>query len=394
MSESVSMNGGNSMEQRSGRVVVALSGGVDSSVAAGLLVEDGYEVVGMMLRLWNEPGRADSNRCCTPDSMAAARRVCATLAIPFYVVDVREVFRKIVVSGFIAGYAKGITPNPCLECNRHIRWQLLLERALALEAGYLATGHYARLARGRDGHFLLLRAIDEAKDQSYVLHTLNQSQLARALFPLGEHRKSSVREMARRLGLMVHDRPESQDLCFLAGDDYRKFLKRNAPEILTPGQITNSAGEILGEHRGLANYTIGQRKGLGISTPNPLYVIAKDMKNNTLIVGRFDELGKDTMIVEEINWINGPPADYSFRALAQIRYTATPQAALITPMQNNRAGVRFDHMVRDITPGQAAVFYDGEVCLGGGIITSAMNSTEEGPHGLGRLTTICANTIR
>ena len=221
------------------KVVVAMSGGVDSSVAAALLKQQGYEVIGMMLRLWSEPGKEESNRCCTPDAMALARRVASKLDIPFYVVDAKDVFRKTVVEYFLDGYARGETPNPCLICNRQIRWEFLLNHALALEADFMATGHYVRKHDAGDMH-QLLRAVDHSKDQSYVLHVLNQEKLKRALFPVGDYTKPEIRKIAESFGLPTASRHDSQDLCFLAGDDYRNFLQRNAADMLKPGKITRT----------------------------------------------------------------------------------------------------------------------------------------------------------
>ena len=349
------------------KVVAAMSGGVDSSVAAALLKQQGYEVIGMMLRLWSEPGREDSNRCCTPDAMALARRVAARLDIPFYVVDAKDVFRNTVVNYFLEGYARGETPNPCLICNRSIRWEFLLDHALAIGAEFMATGHYVRKHDVNHKH-QLLRAVDRSKDQSYVLHVLNQEKLKRALFPIGDYIKPEIRKIAESFGLPTAARHDSQDLCFLAGDDYRNFLQRNAAEMLKPGQIVTRDGEVVGKHNGLANYTIGQRKGLGISSSVPLYVLGKDAAANTVIVGTQDELGSRELIAKDVNWISGEGPNESFRAEVKIRYTAKEAEALVMPLEGDQAKVQFDAPQRDITAGQAAVFYQGDVLLGGGII--------------------------
>lgn len=350
------------------KVVVAMSGGVDSSVAAALLKQQGHEVTGMMLRLWSEPGREDSNRCCTPDSMAQARRVAALLDIPFYVVDAKDVFRKTVVEYFLEGYASGGTPNPCLVCNRSIRWEFLLNHALALGAEFMATGHYVRKRQAEDGTIKLLRAVDGTKDQSYVLYVLNQDKLRHALFPIGEYPKTEIRKLAESFGLPTASRKDSQDLCFLAGEDYRNFLQRNAAGILKAGEIVTRTGEVLGRHTGLANYTIGQRKGLGVASPVPLYVLGKDASSNALIVGTEEELGTRELTAKEVNWPGGSAPSASFRAEVKIRYTARPAWAQVTPLNGGQVKVEFDAPVRDVTAGQAAVFYVEEEVIGGGII--------------------------
>ena len=351
------------------KVVVAMSGGVDSSVAAALLKEQGYDVIGMMMRLWSEPGKEESNRCCTPDAMAQARRVAAILDIPFYVVDAKDVFRETVVEYFLEGYARGETPNPCLVCNRKIRWTFLLDHALALGADYMATGHYVRIRRDENGTSELLRAVDHSKDQSYVLHVLDQEKLKHALFPVGDYPKPEIRAIAEKHGLPTASRKDSQDLCFLAGEDYRNFLQRNAADILKPGMIVTSDGNSLGEHNGLANYTIGQRKGLGIASPVPLYVLRKNAANNSLIVGTKDELGIFELTARDVNWLSGSAPTDPFRALVKIRYTAEAVEALVTPNGKGQARVQFDAPVRDATAGQAAVFYQRDLLIGGGIIS-------------------------
>ncbi len=351
------------------RVVVAMSGGVDSSMAANLLLEQGYEVIGIMLRLWAEAGPA-ANRCCTPDAVADARRVADALSIPFYVRDYKDVFKTTVVDYFTETYARGLTPNPCLICNRQIRFGRLLDEALALDADFLATGHYARVRPTEDGEYQLLKGVDPAKDQSYVLHRLGQTQLAHALFPLGDYTKSEVREMARFRGLPVFNRADSQDLCFLGNGDYREFLSRHAPQAAQPGPILDTAGRTLGEHRGLPYYTIGQRKGLGIAASQALYVLAMEPSRNAIIVGTAEELGRRELTAADVSYVSGNPPPGPLPITAKIRYKAKEASATLNPLPDNRAHVQFDEPLRDITPGQGVVFYQGEVVLGGGTIES------------------------
>jgi len=350
------------------RVVVAMSGGVDSSVAAALLVEKGYEVIGVMLRLWSESGQETHNRCCTPDAVALARRVAAKLDIPFYAIDAKKVFRKEVVEYFIDGYANGTTPNPCLVCNRRIRWGFLLDKAVSLGARYFATGHYARLDHNKHGYISLLRAIDRVKDQSYVLHMLNQAQLGHTMLPLGGIIKSQVRQIARDFDLPISERNESQDLCFLGNGSYREFLLRNASYLDKHGLIIKGDGTHLGVHQGQAFYTIGQRKGLGISAPHPLYVLEKDIRTNVIIVGQKEELGKIELEAESVNWISGEPPKTPFHAQIKIRYKSSAVRGFVTPHDARRFHIEFEKPLRDITPGQAAVLYADDRCLGGGII--------------------------
>jgi tRNA-specific 2-thiouridylase len=370
-------------------VVVAMSGGVDSSTTAALLVERGYHVIGLMMRLWSEGGDGDdrfaSNRCCSPEAVADARGVCQNLGIPFYLLNFESDFKTHVVDFFLDGYARGVTPNPCLQCNRMVKFGVLLDKAHALGADYLATGHYARV-RERGGVFELLKGTDPKKDQSYALHVLNQEQLAHAMFPLGEFTKDQTREMARRFGLRVAEKHESQDLCFIADGEYRNFLRRNIPHSLTPGDIVDLQGKVLGKHEGLAFYTIGQRKGLGVAVGAPLFVLALDAARNAVVVGRTGELGRRELVAREVNWIAGSTPRGEIRVMAKVRYRAVETPATAYPLfgpppsaaqEEANARVVFDQPLRDITPGQAVVFYDGQVCLGGGTIQAMSLSGNE-----------------
>jgi len=350
-----------------------MSGGVDSSVAAALLLEQGYEVIGLMLRLWAEPG-GKANRCCTPDAITDARRVADALGIPFYVRDYKNAFKTTVVDFFVDGYAAGITPNPCVICNRDIRFDRLLHEALSLGGDYLATGHYARIERAAAGEYRLLKGVDPAKDQSYMLYTMTQERLARVLLPVGEYSKPRIRQIAQEKNLPVFDRPDSQDLCFLGEGDYRTFLARHAPAVLQPGPILNTHGQELGRHYGLAFYTIGQRKGLGLASPVPLYVINKDIAANSLIVGPQAELGHTGLVARDVSFIGGNTLTEPLRVEAKIRYKAQPAPATLTPLPDHRAQLTFDAPLRDITPGQAVVFYQGQHTLGGGAIEQALGS--------------------
>jgi tRNA-uridine 2-sulfurtransferase len=393
------------------RIVIAMSGGVDSSVAAALLKEQGHEVIGMMLRLWSEPGVIESedhgvervvqNKCCSLEAVDDARRVARMLDIPFYLVNVEKEFKEKIVDSFYADYTAGLTPNPCLTCNRHIRFTVLLSRALALDAEYLATGHYVRVDdHPVTGKRRLRRAVDPDKDQSYVLHVLNQHQLAHACFPLGGYTKPQVRAMAAERGMNVATKAESQEICFVAQNDYRGFIDRYAqgkvaematvaesttrsstatqtarPLISIPksGPIYDLQGNVLGRHRGLAYYTIGQRKGLGITSREPLHVIKMDAVKNALVVGHASDLDQRECIVGNMHYLNDEIPTKPFEALVRIRYKALEQPALLTPLEGERVHVRFLRPQRAITPGQAAVFYggeDGDEVLCGGIIPS------------------------
>ena len=364
------------------RVVVGMSGGVDSSVAAALLKEQGYDVVGIMLRLWSESVGEDGgeriveNKCCSLESMSDARRVAAQLGIPFYVVNVEQPFQEQIVEYFYDEYVAGRTPNPCLRCNRYIRFTLLLERALALGAEYLATGHYVRVDDDPMTGLRRLRAgASEEKDQSYVLHVLTQGQLQHALFPLGEYTKPEVRAMAAERGLPVASKAESQEICFVAANDYRGFVRRYAAATgrvaPRPGPIVDTSGKHMGEHQGLAYYTVGQRKGLGVASHEPLHVLQLDAARNALVVGPAAALDRDTFTVRQTTYPSGIVPERPFTARVKVRYKALPVPGLITPQPEARAEIRLEQPQRAITPGQAAVFYGGttgDEVLGGGLI--------------------------
>ena len=349
------------------KVIVAMSGGVDSSVAAALLVREFEHVSGVMLKLWSDP--STENLCCGQDSISLAKQVASQINIPFYTIDAIGPFRERVVEHFLLSYKQGNTPNPCIICNRQVRWDLLLKHADEIGARFIATGHYARLARDESGYIQLLKGVDNQKDQSYVLHCLTQGALSRTLLPLGNYKKSEIRDIAKKLTLPVSERPDSQDLCFVGNQGYRDFLIRHAPEVVNPGPIKSTAGEVIGEHRGLAFYTIGQRKGINIPAASPYYVLDKDADQNTLIVGTKADLGKNQARVDRVNWISGKSTNTPFRATIKIRYKAKEVWGWVKTLKEDQVEIIFDHPIRDITPGQSAVFYHEEVCLGGGIIT-------------------------
>jgi tRNA-specific 2-thiouridylase len=332
-------------------------------VAAALLVEQGYDVTGVMMRLWAE----GENRCCAPEAVEDARQVAAQLGIPFHLVDYRAEFRACVVDYFVAEYSQGRTPNPCLACNQHIRFGRLLARARAMGAGYLATGHYAQVDRA-DGRYHLRMGADPQKDQSYVLYMLGQEELRQVLFPIGTYTKAQIREMARQRGLPVADKDESMEICFLGDNDYRRFLRERAPQAVRPGPIVDTSGREIGQHQGLPFYTVGQRRGLGIAAPEALYVIRLDVARNALVAGTLGELGRQTLIAGQVRYVSGKPPAGPVQVRAKIRYKATLARASWTPLDGVQARVEFDAPLRDITPGQAVVAYQGDAVLGGGVI--------------------------
>ena len=352
-------------------VLVAMSGGVDSSVAAVVLHEQGYEVIGGIMSLWAEEG-GPANRCCSPEAEAAARDLCREIGAPFHVFDYEREFKELVVDRFVAEYARGRTPNPCLSCNRHLKFGLLLQKAKELGADYLATGHYARVAYDyKLKRFLLRKGKDRVKDQSYFLYALTQDQLSRTLMPIGHFTKKEVREKAKEVGLPVVRRPESQEICFVPDNDYAGFLGRRIPKAFHTGPILDVENRVIGQHKGIAHFTIGQRRGMGIAAPQPLYVIAIRSDENSIVVGKNEHLYKKTLLISRLNLISKDKLTGSLKAKAKIRYKHREAKAILSPFDSDQVLVQFERPQRAITPGQAVVFYDRDVVVGGGIIERA-----------------------
>ncbi len=346
-----------------------MSGGVDSSVAAALLAEQGHEVIGVSMQLYDQSeGQTSFGTCCTIDDLYDARRVAAAIGIPHYIVNFESRFDEQVVSNFISEYGKGRTPIPCSHCNSDVKFATLLDRAMGYGAETLATGHYARIEPRADGTFVLRRGADAAKDQTYFLFSLTQEQLARALFPVGHLDKDAVREHARRLNLRVASKPDSQEICFVPDGDYAGFIEKAAPELKRPGAVVNQAGAVMGAHEGVHRFTIGQRKGLGLSSKEPLYVLAIRPDTAQVVVGPREALGRSTLTASQVNWVSGRPAQDWIGVHAQIRHRHDAAPARVRSIDAARVELEFSEPQSAITPGQAVVFYDEDVCLGGGWI--------------------------
>lgn len=354
------------------KVVVGMSGGVDSSVAAWLLKEQGYDVIGVTMQIWQDEDtevQEAEGGCCGLSAVDDARRVAMDLGIPYYVMNFKEEFRKNVMDYFVGEYMEGRTPNPCIACNRHVKWESLLRRSMAIGADYIATGHYAQIDRLPGGRYSLKTSVTAAKDQTYALYNLTQEQLSHTLMPVGSYHKEEIRDMAERLGLPVAHKPDSQEICFIPDHDYASFIEEYTGRELPPGNFVDLDGNVLGRHRGITHYTVGQRKGLNLSMGRPVFVVEIRPETNEVVIGDNQDVFTNVLRCDKLNWmavdgLHGKSMD----VLAKIRYSHKGSPCTIREIGNDMVECRFHEPVRAVTPGQAVVFYDGDYVAGGGTI--------------------------
>ncbi len=354
------------------KVMLGMSGGVDSSVAAAVLLEQGYEVIGVTMQIWpdmQEERKKTEGGCCSLSAVDDARRVANKLGIPYYVLNFKDIFEDKVINYFKAEYLKGRTPNPCVACNRYVKFEAMLDKAVSMGIDRVATGHYAKIEYDEKlNRYLLKKSVTDAKDQTYALYNLSQYQLSRTLMPIGDYTKDRVREIAAEIGLSVASKPDSQEICFVDDNDYGGYIERNTNADIRSGNFVDPDGNVLGRHKGIIHYTIGQRKGLGIAFGRPKYVVDINVAKNEVVLGNENEVFSGGLTASDLNFIFIDKLDGEMKVSAKIRYSAKPAAAVITPIDNDTVSVRFETPQRAITPGQSVVFYDGDIVVGGGTI--------------------------